>query len=128
MIQWIFLWGPVMAWASLIFYLSSIPHLKTNLGIWDLILRKCAHVIEYGVLAGLLLRALDRSTRYSSRHLGVLAWVICVVYAGTDEFHQTFIPGRVGCLSDVCIDSIGVTAACLAWVWYSQRSTIRGLR
>jgi len=120
-LQWVSLWGPVAAWAALIFYLSGIPHLKTNLGIWDLILRKCAHIVEYAILTGLLIRAFGRSTDWLFRYVIILSWVVAVFYAGTDEFHQTFVPGRVGCVSDVCIDSIGVTWACLLWAGWHKR-------
>src|SRR6266498_5898899 len=47
-------WLPVLAWAAVIFALSSIPHLGTGLGTWDTILRKGAHVTEYAIF-GLLL-------------------------------------------------------------------------
>jgi VanZ family protein len=119
--EFIALWLPVAAWAGLIFALSSIPHLKTNWGIWDFILRKCAHIFEYAVLAGLLARALRGSTRLLSRPLIVWAWVLSAAYAGTDEFHQTFVAGRVGCLSDVCIDVVGVTVGCWGWHWWMAR-------
>jgi len=51
-------WLPVLAWAALIFALSSVPSLSTGLGLWDLVLRKLAHAGEYAVLGALLARAL----------------------------------------------------------------------
>src|SRR5215831_792440 len=51
------LWLPVVAWALVIFALSSVPHLGTDLGVWDTILRKLAHTFEYAVLGALLTRA-----------------------------------------------------------------------
>src|SRR3954470_17800867 len=54
------LWGPVVLWAAVIFALSSVPHLGTDLGTWDTVLRKCAHATEYAILALLLYRALGR--------------------------------------------------------------------
>jgi len=53
-------WLPVVAWAALVFTLSSIPDLGTGLGGWDLALRKVAHAAEYAVLGALLLRAVGR--------------------------------------------------------------------
>ena len=38
------------------------------------------------------------------------AYVFCFVYAGTDEFHQYFVPGRAAKFSDVLVDSVGFTA------------------
>ncbi|WP_245575523.1 VanZ family protein [Alkalicoccus chagannorensis] len=42
-----------------------------------------------------------------ARRPGWTALIICVVYAASDEYHQTFIPGRSGEVSDVVIDGIG---------------------
>src|SRR5438876_818876 len=53
-------WLPVLAWAAVIFTLSSVPSLSTGLGLWDTILRKGAHITEYAVLGALLYRALGR--------------------------------------------------------------------
>ena len=92
-------WLPVVLWAALIFALSSIPHLGTSLGVWDTILRKGAHVVEYAILGALLLRALGRETP---------AFLLGVAYAITDEFHQHFVAGRHASPVDVAIDSTGV--------------------
>ena len=86
------LWLPVVAWAAVIFALSSIPSLGTGLGTWDLLLRKLAHAAEYAVLGALLVRALGRAA---------LAVAAGVLYAVTDEVHQTFVPGREGAVLDV---------------------------
>ena len=92
-------WLPVVAWAGLIFTLSSIPDLGTGLGGWDLVLRKLAHAAEFAVLGLLLVRALRRP---------LLAFWLGTVYAVTDELHQSFVPGRVGSPLDVAIDAAGV--------------------
>ena len=100
------LWLPVVAWALVIFSLSSVPHLGTDLGLWDTILRKLAHTFEYAVLGALLARALRRTG---------LAFVLAVLYAASDELHQTFVPGRHGSPVDVAIDSVGIAIGILAW-------------
>jgi VanZ family protein len=92
-------WLPVIAWAAVIFALSSIPHLGTGLGTWDTILRKGAHVTEYAILGLLLLRAIGRETP---------AFALGVGYAITDELHQHFVRGRHASPLDVAIDSIGL--------------------
>ena len=93
------LWGPVVVWAGLIFALSSIPDLGTGLGGWDLVLRKIAHALEFAVLGALFLRAIGRE---------VPAVVAGIAYAVTDEVHQSFVPGRLGSVWDVLLDSAGV--------------------
>jgi VanZ like family len=92
-------WLPVVAWAGMIFVLSSIPDLGTGLGGWDLVLRKLAHAAEFAVLGILLLRALGRAA---------VAFSLGAGYAVTDEIHQAFVPGRHGSMVDVAIDVVGV--------------------
>jgi VanZ family protein len=105
------LWLPVVAWAALIFALSSIPDLGTGLGGWDLILRKLAHSAEYGVLGALLVRATEKAG---------LAFVLGTLYAVSDELHQAFVPGRMGSVLDVGLDAVGV--ACGVVLWHKARA------
>ena len=91
---------------AVIFALSAQPDLSTGLGTWDLILRKLAHMTEYGVLWWLWARALGPG------RAGAAA-AITIGYAASDEFHQTFVEGRHGTPVDVAIDAIGVAAAWL---------------
>ena len=100
------LWLPVVAWAAVIFALSSIPHLSSGLGTWDYVLRKCAHVTEFAILGALLLRALGRE---------VPAFLAALAYAVTDEVHQHFVRGRHASPIDVAIDAVGVAFGLLAW-------------
>jgi VanZ family protein len=92
-------WLPVLAWAALIFALSSIPHLGTGLGTWDTVLRKGAHVTEYAIFGLLLLRAVGRE---------LPAFLLGFSYAITDEVHQHFVSGRHASPIDVAIDSVGI--------------------
>jgi VanZ family protein len=99
-------WLPVALWAALIFALSSIPSLSSGLGSWDLVLRKGAHLTEYAILALLLSRALQRE---------MPAFALGVLYAVSDEFHQSFVRGRHAAPLDVAIDSIGLLIGLTAW-------------
>jgi VanZ family protein len=99
-------WLPVVAWAALIFALSAQPDLTTGLGTWDTILRKLAHLVEYGILGALLLRALA---------LRVPAIAAGIAYAISDEIHQAFVPGRYASALDVAIDSAGVVLGVLLY-------------
>lgn len=100
------LWLPVVAWAALIFALSSVPDLGTGLGGWDLVLRKIAHAAEYAILGALLVRATGRAG---------LAFALGALYAISDEVHQSFVPGRLGSPLDVAIDTVGVAAGVILW-------------
>lgn len=83
--------------------------------IWDLPIRKLAHMTEFGILALLLFAAIRGYARINTeRKRYVFAWIGAVCYAATDEFHQLFVPGRSGNVIDVCVDATG---ACLALVF-----------
>jgi VanZ family protein len=92
-------WLLVAGWAAVIFALSSVPNLGTDLGVWDTILRKLAHVTEYAILGLLLLNAVGREAP---------ALALGVGYAISDEFHQHFVSGRHASPIDVAIDSTGL--------------------
>jgi VanZ family protein len=105
-------WLPVAVWAAVIFAFSSVPSLSTELGTWDTILRKLAHLAEYAILGALLARALRRPAA---------AVALAGLYAVSDELHQTFVAGRVGAPLDVGIDAIGALAGVLAWDHLARR-------
>jgi VanZ family protein len=92
------LWLPVLLWAALIFAFSAIPSLSSGLGTFDVVLRKAAHVSEFAMLAFLLWRAV--------RDDGI-AFFGTVLYAVTDEFHQSFVRGRHGAPRDIAFDAAG---------------------
>lgn len=77
-------------------------------------IRKAAHMTEYAILGLLLVNAIGIRCQWKSR--GLTSWVAGTLYACTDEFHQTFVPGRIGELRDVCIDSIGVLLGVLTTI------------
>src|SRR5438132_10185521 len=100
-------WLPVLVWAGVIFAFSAIPSLSSGLGVWDTVLRKCAHVTEYAVLGALLYRALGRE---------VPALAAGVAYAASDELHQHFVRGRHASPVDVGIDAGGVAFGMVLWL------------
>jgi len=105
------LWIPVIAWCAVIFYFSHQPHLRITQEWWDLIARKIAHMVEYGILAWLMHRALRGTFAWDGKRLWRWSLILTITYALSDEFHQHFIPGRVGSPIDVLIDVIGAMAA-----------------
>ena len=74
------------------------------------------HAAEFAILFALVILSLDRLARSRPRQNIVVALVLCLLFAVSDEFHQTFVPGRGGTWSDVAIDWLGISlAALLAW-------------
>lgn len=115
------LWAPVAAWCGLIFAFSSVPDLKSGLD-FDFTLRKLAHVAEYGILWFLTRRALDGTFLQGRARSGpVVAAVFAVLYAMSDEWHQSLVPGRAGRWLDVLIDAAGVALAWAAWAILARR-------
>jgi VanZ family protein len=108
-----FWWMAVVLWMGAIFYVSSIPSVATPFEpIFDFTVKKFAHMVEYGTLTLLLFNALQ--IHFSLKgHSMLTAALIATLYACSDEWHQTFIPGREGTLRDVGIDTLGVLLATL---------------
>ena len=101
-------WLPTLAWAILIFSFSSQPTLTTSQIYWqDFVVKKSAHLFVYAVLAVLIYRSLKLSTHCSRLYLLLFTVTITILYAVTDEFHQTFTLGREPTLRDVLIDIAG---------------------
>jgi VanZ family protein len=115
---------PMAVIMGMIFYLSHQPgdfvHLPPLAG-----LDKFLHVIAYGTLAGTFLYGLQpftRSSKYSV--IGSVAVTFCIVYGISDEFHQSFIPGRFASFWDVLADGFG---ALLVVGWWLRRE-VKGTR
>ncbi len=100
-----------MVWMLLIFIVSdqpSLPQLIPAPG--QDIVTTIAHVLEYGIFAVLLHRAMFPEQAPS--RAGVVAiWIICLIYAISDESHQSAVPGRDPSPVDVIADVTGAAAA-----------------
>lgn len=130
----LFNWGPVLLWMGLIFFLShqdkdqsrqtsewvlailNFLNLdRATLEAYHLpfLIRKAAHFTEYAILSLLVWRGWKG-------HFGAIPpwWgpvIVCFLYACTDEFHQSFVPGRGAAFSDVLIDTSGAFVAMILW-------------
>ncbi len=102
-------WLPPIAMMALIFALSAMPASNEEHGLLYLLSRKAAHFVEYALLLALWWRAL--ASKVTDPWALALALGITVLYAVTDEFHQTFVNGRAGRPLDVAIDTAGALAA-----------------
>lgn len=89
---------------------------ESNINIITLIIRKGAHMTEYFILTLSVVKYLYsiHITRFQVvKWNKIYLWsgIISFLYACSDEFHQTFIPGRAGLFSDVLVDSVGIIFA-----------------
>jgi VanZ family protein len=107
--SFIWLWGPVAIQMTLIFLASSIPDLRALPGDMS---DKTGHSIGYALLGGFLLRALAgarlRGVTWGRAAITVL---LATLYGASDEFHQSFVPGRSPDVHDVLADCRGAAIA-----------------
>lgn len=116
-------WLPPLAWMGLIFFLSAQPSLPSAPGRWDVLLKKTTHAVAYAILTWLYMRALRG--RWDDTVVRVVGIVLAVAYAISDEYHQTFVPGRSGSWVDVAIDGVGILVATAVDWQYGVRSRSR---
>ena len=96
-------WLPAILMMLAIFIFSSIPSDSMPCFDWaDLIIKKGAHMLGYGLLA----LAYLYTFKLDLSKLKII-WLFALLYAMTDEFHQSFVIGRNASWLDVGIDSIG---------------------
>jgi VanZ family protein len=75
------------------------------------VIRKAAHITEYGILAALWFVALTRERGLSRRRASWIALLVAIGWAVLDELHQATVPGRTASAIDVAIDTVGALAA-----------------
>jgi VanZ family protein len=136
-------WVPALLWMSFIFWMSTgtfsaentsliiepilrflMPSLSPEkMDMLHGVIRKLGHLTEYFILGILLFRAF----RSSSRELLIRRWafssfLVAVLYAATDEFHQSFVSTRTASLFDVGMDALGsILAQGMSALWHLSR-------
>jgi VanZ family protein len=136
-------WVPVVLWMSFIFWMSTgtfsaentsliiepilhflMPSISPEqVAVIHGVLRKLGHVSEFFILGILLFRAF----RGGSKEVRNLRWavsslLVVVLYAASDEFHQSFVTTRTASLFDVGIDTFGgILAQCVSVVYLSRQ-------
>ncbi|PWU11289.1 MAG: hypothetical protein C5B50_23615 [Verrucomicrobia bacterium] len=112
--------GPFLDWLFPAMSQDDVSHIV-------FLIRKCAHMTEYAMLAFLLWRAIRKPVRNDPRpwswRQALVVVLLVFLYAASDEFHQRFVPTRDPSIRDVIIDTCGGTLGMLAlWVfWKIQR-------
>ncbi len=106
----VYYWLPQILLMVLIFFLSSHHRVSiTEESTIDFVIFKSLHMIEYGALFFLTTRAILHTSTQSKKHALLYAFIFCVLFAFSDEIHQTFVPTREGKLRDVLIDTVGIS-------------------
>ena len=111
------MFGPPLLYCGLIFFISHQPQLPDTPG-GD----KLAHVLAYLVMGGLFFRAGAGATRWTPRVVFGIATILAALYGVSDEWHQSFVPGRDPSVADVLADTVGgALGALLAWPVFAPR-------
>jgi VanZ family protein len=133
-------YGPLVVWAILIFVGSGdllsakhtsllLPFIKwlfpsasaSSLAWFHFLVRKAGHLTEYAILATLAARAFRNSShKFIKLHWFTQALLLAMIYALTDEFHQSFVPARTASIHDSVIDWSGALVA-LSIIWLRDR-------
>lgn len=101
-----------VAWMALIFFLSSQEKLPTTAGMPPDIAAIAGHFVAYSVLAIFIRVAIGGLQ--PGRRADVIAIALATLYGISDEFHQSFVPGRDSSVFDVAIDLLGASAGVIA--------------
>lgn len=133
-------WIAVIIWMAVIFNLSAqvaeqsnqlstnvtevvvktvetvAPKAEIDIRSLNNVIRKNAHFFSYLLLGVLVMNAFRRSgiTIYKSI---IFSFIVCVLYAASDEIHQMYVPDRGAQIKDVLIDSSGVVIGLLIY-WF----------
>jgi VanZ family protein len=107
---------PACAYGSVIFYLSSLSSFPEEMpSFWGF--DKIIHFIEYYVFGYLIFRCFAgwEGGSFPRRHSILWTVGIGILYALTDEWHQSFVPGRDPSFWDAFFDTLGVSFAALTF-------------
>lgn len=114
-------WLPSIILMATIFILSGQPASKLpSFGEYDLLLKKMGHATGYAMLGMAYYFALPPRLRIAYRW--ILALFMAILFALSDEFHQSFVEGRNSSLVDVTIDTAGAALALMISAFYSSNS------
>ncbi len=99
---------------AIIFVLSDTPGTELPVfGSLDWLIKESGHLIGYALLGWSYLYGLGKFTRKAA----ISAFGLAFLYALTDEYHQSLVPGRDASLVDIGVDALGAALG----VWWRRR-------
>lgn len=123
-------WGPLVLWAAFIFGISAIPEpleqtpsalaqMLQNMRFLGFrmvaVVSFIIHFTLYLVLGFLAARAVTPGKAAPPRKILLTAFLVCILYALSDEFHQEFVPGRGFEWVDLLADGVGIIFGLLVY-------------
>jgi VanZ family protein len=112
------LWGPFLAALAIVFWLSSMSHVPGSQHFWD----KFLHAVGYTGLGVLALRAFHGGFDRIRPQPTLYAGLTVILWGLSDEFHQSFVPGRDASGWDLLADAVGFSIATFLFAVTTMRS------
>jgi len=115
---------PALLWMVAIFAMSAQQTVPQPPGFSIEYTAIAGHLVSYGILALLLLWALPAGAA-RPRYRLALAVLLAILYGASDEFHQSFVPGRSATAFDVVVDALGAILAVTLYAAWRARTPSR---
>ena len=122
---------PPLILMGLIFISSSISmdgeseHFKFLMGLTPTV-QNLLHIPLFGLLSYLWLNALTKNGCLGKKKL-IITIIITLGYGLLDEFHQTFVPGRYGSLTDMLLNIVGIITGTVIYLQLQCRRNLKNL-
>ena len=125
--EWLFRWSPSFLFMGLIFMASStsgndIP----DFGTINFFVMKGGHLLGYALLGAAFFHGLSRGD-FVKPFRALSSEILVILYACSDEWHQSFTPGRHPSLQDICIDAAGGLLG-IAFLYIARKRSGRSAR
>ena len=112
---------PVILYAGLIFYLSSISNLPKELPSFEGS-DKIIHIIEFGLFGALIWLSVSHwNLKFKAPALIIITILLGLLYALSDELHQYTVPGRQFDIYDLLADTIGLAVGSITFYIFRKR-------
>lgn len=119
-------WLPSVILMGAIFILSGQPASRLPVfGEYDLLIKKLGHATGYALLGLAYYFALPPRLKVGYRW--ILALLMAILFALSDEFHQSFVEGRNSSITDVMIDTAGAAFALTIGGYFSSNSNSKSI-
>ncbi|REJ08817.1 VanZ family protein [Halobacillus trueperi] len=95
-------------------------------GMLEFLIRKAAHLAVFFLLMVTTFLALHHNTNWSFNRKVIVSYIITVLYACFDEYHQSLTPNRTPYVGDVVLDSVGgLIGVCLLFFFFLRKRILK---
>lgn len=112
-------WFPLVAYSGIIFYVSGLPDLKAP--VEGIHVDKILHIGEYIPFGFLAARCWGIHSAVVKPNILFFAGILTVIYGLSDEYHQSFVPGRFASVYDLLADTLGGLIGAWFYLKFQQK-------